>query len=279
MLAGAVVLCAALLFGVFLRQRGKISGENVSSRRDISEKEKPVQVAEIPATEEPTAAVGMPSGMPEERREDTSGIYTYLQGPKSWKRGIDWSGEWGDSYMDGSYFGGFGCGLCCVANIYSTLSDYRCSPVDAYRYAKKHTGYCGGMAISWGYMRRTLTSQGFDCHVANKPDTYEEFEREMRDSLCSIVLVSSSDSKVYWKDTPGHYVTVFRYDEEREKIFLADSGDPEHNRSWVGLKKIYKSLKTESPWQYLVVSGYEKNKDSWRHKGTSGTWNPPDYLL
>lgn len=275
MLAGVTVLCVLLLFSVFLYQKEEFSGINApSDGSDGAEYDsaKESQTAKPQDTREPAEIE------PAEEKENTDYIYTYLQGPKSWKRGIDWSGEWGDSYMDGGYFGGFGCGLCCVANIYSTLTDYQCSPVDAYRYAKKHTGYCGGTAIAWGYMRRTLTSQGFDCHVANKPVSYEEFETDVSNSLCSIVLVSSSASKVYWKDTPGHYVTIFAYDAQKQKIFLADSGDPNHNRQWVSLKKIYKSLKMESSWQYLVVERYQKKKDSWRHKKTTGTWNPPAYL-
>jgi hypothetical protein len=214
----------------------------------------------------------------EDRKNSMEQVYSYLQGPKSWEKGLDWSGEWGVSFMDGDSFGGFGCGFCCLANVYSTLTDYRCSPVDMYRYAKKHTGYCGGMAIAWGYMRRTLTSVGFDCHVEKKPQTYQEFAEDIADSDCSIVLVSSNDSAVYWKDTSGHYVTVFAYDRSSDKVFLTDSGDPQHNRQWVSLKKIYRSLKTASSWQYIVVKGYQASKDHWKHKSTSGAWNRPSYL-
>ena len=82
---------------------------------------------------EPTPAVteAVPTPNPEDE------IYTFLQGPKSWNSRLEWSGEWGESYVDGGYFGGFGCGLCCMANIYSSLTPYQCSPVDMYHYAKK----------------------------------------------------------------------------------------------------------------------------------------------
>ncbi len=199
-------------------------------------------------------------------------IYSYLQGPKSWNSRLKWSGEWGVSYYDGGSFGGFGCGLCCVANIYSSLTEYKCTPIDAYKYAKKHTGYSGGGAIDWGYMRRSLTAMGFDCKVYRKPSSYEKFQRQIKKSQAAIVLVSSNNSTCYWKDTPGHYVTVFLYDEKRDKVFLADSGDPKHNRHWVSLKKIYDSLKTASPWQFLSVKGYDKNLDQWRHKSAKGNW-------
>ncbi len=225
-------------------------------------------------TTSPTAAkrtkkpvsTAAPTKKPEEK------IYSFLQGPKSWGRRLQWSGEWGVSFYDGGSFGGFGCGLCCIANIYSSLTQYRCTPVDAYQYAKKTTNYIGGGAIDWGYLRETLTSLGFQCKVQKKPGTYREFQRDIAKSKAAIVLVCSADSTCYWKDTPGHYVTVFLYEKDRDKIFLADSGDPDHNRHWVGLEKIYRSLKTESSWQYLSVSSYQKAADSWKHKGADGNW-------
>lgn len=254
------------------------------TRRFSKEKERKAQVSERtfgpaekkrPETEKTAEPTTEPTRKPVDK---TLQIYTYLQGPKSWNQGIDWSGEWGESYMDGGSFGGFGCGLCCMANIYSSLTPYQCSPVDMYRYAKKHTGYGGGMAIDWGYIRRGLTSLGLHCHVERKQETYHEFRENIRKSKCAIVLVSSANSTVHWKNTPGHYVTIFEFQEKTEKVFLADSGDPDHNRRWIHLKKVYRSLKTASNWQYLVASGYDKQKDHWHHKKANGTWNRPSYL-
>ena len=254
------------------------------TRRFSKEKERKAQVSERtfdpaekkrPETEKTAEPTTEPTRKPVDK---TLQIYTYLQGPKSWNQGIDWSGEWGESYMDGGSFGGFGCGLCCMANIYSSLTPYQCSPVDMYRYAKKHTGYGGGMAIDWGYIRRGLTSLGLHCHVERKQETYHEFRENIRKSKCAIVLVSSANSTVHWKNTPGHYVTIFEFQEKTDKVFLADSGDPDHNRRWIHLKKVYRSLKTASNWQYLVVSGYDKQKGHWHHKMANGTWNRPSYL-
>lgn len=254
------------------------------TRRLSKEKERKAQVSERtfgpaekkrPETEKTAEPTTEPTRKPVDK---TLQIYTYLQGPKSWNQGIDWSGEWGESYMDGGSFGGFGCGLCCMANIYSSLTPYQCSPVDMYRYAKKHTGYGGGMAIDWGHIRRGLTSLGLHCHVERKQETYHEFRENIRKSKCAIVLVSSANSTVHWKNTPGHYVTIFEFQEKTDKVFLADSGDPDHNRRWIHLKKVYRSLKTASNWQYLVVSGYDKQKDHWHHKKANGTWNRPSYL-
>ena len=171
----------------------------------------------------------------------TERIATYLQGPKSWKARREWSGRWGTEYYDGGSFGGFGCGLCCMANIYCSLTDYRCSPLDMYRYAMKESMYAGGGAIDWGYMKDTMTAAGFTCNV-------------------------------------GHYVTLFLYDENTDRIFLADSGDPAHNRHWVPLKKIYRSLKTANNWQYMAVVSYDEKRDGWKHTKISGRCIlPPQY--
>lgn len=271
-LAGVICVCVVLLLYISIKPKIGAHSETVTSAS-------PHPSAKVTAQSLAETASPQSAGTSAPKQTDsTDKIYSYLQGPRSWERGLDWSGEWGERFMDGGSFGGFGCGLCCLANIYSTETEYQCSPIDMYRYAKKHTGYSGGMAIGWGYMRRTLASLGFECHVEQKPQDYEEFVKDISESICSIVLVSSSDSKVYWKDTAGHYVTVFAYDSARDKIFLADSGNPEHNRQWVSLKKIYRSLKTASAWQYLVVEQYNASQDTWKHKSTTGAWNRPAYL-
>lgn len=268
---GIAAVCILMILTVTVCQVGRMQKQLRESAAPSETKE---AVAEIPAASEtvPGAAdTPKPTENPEKK------VYTYLQGPKSWKKKIDWSGEWGEAYLDGGYFGAFGCGLCCMANIYSSQTPYRCSPLDMYGYAKQETAYAGGMAIEWGYMRRTLTALGFDCEVKRKEDTYEKFANSVRSAECCIVLVSSNDSDVYWKDTPGHYVTVFLYNKKKDTIFLADSGNPNHNRQTVSLKKIYRSLKTRSNWQYLRVDKYHGKKDSWKHKGTEGSWVKPEY--
>lgn len=72
---------------------------------------------------------------------DESDVYSFLQGPKSWGEGRAWSGEWSNQYVRGNYFGNFGCGLCCMANIYSTFSGHTCSPWDMFLYAREVSGY------------------------------------------------------------------------------------------------------------------------------------------
>ena len=103
-------------------------------------------------------------------------------------------------------------------------------------------------------------------------------QAEIEQAESMLVLISSYNDDSYWQDTPGHYVTLFLYNRETEKAFLTDSGDPEHNRSWISLKLIYKALKTSSDFQYLSVLSYEVDKDTWKHKSSKGTWIKPQAL-
>lgn len=220
-------------------------------------------------TEAPVATL-VPTEAPE------NSVYTFFQGPRAWENRLTWSGKWGKTVYDGSSFGAFGCGFCCMANIYCTQTKFKASPVDIYQYSKKHTEYGGGGAIAWEYMQSIMERLGFQAELKMKPDSYEIFQNQIAGSETAIVLVSSYNSKCYWKDTPGHYVTVFLYDAEKDKIFLADSGDPEHNRHWVSLKKIYRSLKTESDYQFMTVGQYKESSDLWKHKKATGTWVHPE---
>lgn len=206
------------------------------------------------------------SSAPSESPLSESQIYSYLQGPKSWESRRAWSGKWGVTFYDGAKFGAFGCGLCCMANLYCSLTPYKCTPVDAYRFAKKHTAYVGGGAIDWGYMRDSLSMMGFSCKLQNKPKTYEQFQSMIASNIGTITLISSNESTCYWTNNPGHYVTIFLYDKDTDTVFLADSGVPEHNRKRISLKLIYRSLKTVSPFQFLSISNYDKGRDIWKHK-------------
>ncbi len=229
------------------------------------------------AVKTPTAVPSeAPTAVPTPTPDPTEKMATFFQGPKAWKSRLEWSGKWGTEYYDGGSFGGFGCGLCCMANIYTTFSGYECSPKDVYEYAKKKSGYGGGGAIDWGYMKDTLGSLGFVSDVWRKPGEYKRFQQLVEKSMACIVVVSSYDSDCYWKNTPGHYVSLLSYDAKKDKIFLGDSGDPSHNRQWVSLKKIYKSLKKSNRWQCLAVTSYDPENDKWKHKGFGGVCVLPE---
>lgn len=256
------MLAAAALLNIFFPADSK---EAETSSVTITTPTPEVVATAVPSTAAPTSTP-----------DPTEKIATFLQGPKSWKRRLAWSGKWGKEYHDGASFGAFGCGLCCLANIYTTFSGYQCSPVDVYEYAKRKTEYSGGGAIDWGYMKQTLKLLGFTSDVWRKPHEYEQFQRMVKNAMACIVVVSSNNSDCYWKDTPGHYVTLFLYDEMSDKVFLADSGDPSHNRHWVALKKIYRSLKTANSWQILAVTEFDAEGDQWQHRGFGGIYVLPD---
>lgn len=244
---------------------------------------------ERPGGEEETAAIAGPEwhgedmaasgealqAEPEPTENPEDGVYSFLQGPKSWKEGREWSGRWGTEYYDGGSFGGFGCGFCCMANIYSTLTGYKCTPLDIYEWTKKKTSYGGGGAVAWPFMRKAMSDIGFAVELGEKPSTYQAFQTEMERAGAMLVLVSSSNDDSYWKDTPGHYVTLFLYNSEMGEVFLTDSGDPKHNRHWVSLKLIYKALKTSSDFQYMSVLSYDEEKDTWKHTSAEGEWVKP----
>ncbi len=219
----------------------------------------------------------LPLATPAPTTDPARNIATWFQGPKAWKGRLDWSGEWGKTFYDGGSFGGFGCGLCCMANIYCSLTPYQCSPLDMYEFAKSQTEYQGGGAIDWGYIKETMRACGFTGDVWRKPRDYEKFRKQVEAALAVIVVVSSNDSECYWKDTPGHYVTLLMYDADTDRIFLGDSGDPAHNRQWVALKKIYKSMKKANNWQYLAFTDYDKSKDKWKNTSFSGNCVIPEY--
>lgn len=211
----------------------------------------------------------------EEAAHPEQGVYTFLQGPKSWTEGRAWSGEWSNQYVRGNYFGNFGCGLCCMANIYCTLTEYTCSPWDMYEYARQVSGYAPSRkigAIGWADMKVTLRKSGFDCTLNTKPESYEQFQQEIAASQMAVVLVSSRDDDTYWKKTGGHYVSISLYDASSDQVFLGDPADPDGNRSWIPLRYVYDALKTVSQYQYLLVQDYAEEQNQWMHDGITDAW-------
>lgn len=191
------------------------------------------------------------------------------------QKGRAWSGEWSNQYVRGNYFGNFGCGLCCMANIYCTLTEHTCSPWDMYEYARQVSGYAPSRkigAIGWADMKVTLRKSGFDCTLNTKPESYEQFQREIAASQMAVVLVSSRDDDTYWKKTGGHYVSISLYDASSDQVFLGDPADPDGNRSWIPLRYVYDALKTVSQYQYLLVQDYAEEQNQWMHDGITDAW-------
>ncbi len=209
-------------------------------------------------------------------------IYTFFQGPKAWEAQLDWSGSWAAiEDLAGGKFGAFGCGLCTMANVYSTLSDRSCSPLDMYDYAQEISDYypvSGYGAIGWEDMQLTLSTAGVTGTLRNKPETYEAFQADIAQAETAIVLICSDDDDTFWQENSGHYVTVWLYDESDDTVFLGDSGEPENNRTRIPLKLVYDALKTASDWQYLRIDGYSEESNVWQHDGIDIDWCRPDYL-
>ena len=207
-------------------------------------------------------------------------IYTFLQGPRSWEGKVDWSGSWCYEVLADQEFSVFGCGLCDLANIYSTLTPYDCSPIDMYWYAQeasKYTPVSGFGAIDWPYLKKTLSSVGISSSIRRKDKTYEQFRQRIANAITAIVLVCSDNDDTYWQNVEGHYVNIWLYDETDDTVFLADSGNPDHNRRRIPLRFVYEALKTYSNYQYLLVTGVDETKNTWQHDGIHIKWKKPKY--
>ena len=246
-----------------------------------------VAETEAPQTEAATEAEPVTEIQTEAETEDPliaqmNSIYTFSQGPVAWERKTPYSGEWCEYEREGGRFSVFGCGLCALANIYSSLTPYECSPVAMYRYAMQASDYSpswGYGAIDWPYMGQTLRSLGFKVSFRKKDLNYETFRRAYRNSLTAIVLVSSEEDDTYWQDTPGHYVNPWLYDEERDMVFLGDSGNPDHNRSWVPLRYLYDAMAHDSSYQYMLVRSYDEDRNTWKYSGIEEKCTFPAFYM
>ncbi len=211
-------------------------------------------------------------------KEDS--VYTFLQGPVAWERKAPYSGIWCEAELDGGLFSVFGCGLCDMAGIYSSLTPYECSPLDMYALARKVSDYSpsdGAGAIDWPYMKVTLEKAGFGTILREKNKKYSAFQQTVADSLCVTALISSEEDDTYWEDVPGHYVNIWHYNPKTDEVFLGDSGNPDHNRQWIPLRYIYDALAVDSSYQYLMVTSYEETKNAWKYSGIVEKWTRPSY--
>lgn len=210
------------------------------------------------------------------REEKAAAVYSFLQGPKAYEEGYAWGGSWCQQIVRGRSFGGFGCGMCCMANIYSTLSPYECSPWDMYQFATEESAYYPTKesgAIGWKEMKHILNVSGFDCKLRKKPATYEEFQAWMEENQTAVVLVSSYNDSSFWENTGGHYVNIWMYDKKTDEVFLTEPGNPETNRTFIPLRYVYDALKTVSQYQFLTVKAYNEDMNIWKHDGITDVWN------
>ena len=184
-------------------------------------------------------------------------IFSYLQGSGSYDKGLEWAGDW--CYIDaggGRMFYSFGCGICCLTNMYCTLTGNPCTPGEMYEWAKEETSYSpgpGGGAIDWPEIDQMCQSRGFGGTLCRKPEEYSQFQRHMASATTIMVLVSSEEDDAIWKDLPGHYVNLWLYDPAEDTVFLSDSRGPATNRTRVALRDVYNALLTSESYQYYLI--------------------------
>ena len=91
MWSSVIFVAAALLLSTVWSHNYRMRRNNTVAKNDPVRKAETTKVPNKTAEpmESPT-----PSMKQTEKPDETKKLYTYLQGPKSWKRGIDWSGEW-----------------------------------------------------------------------------------------------------------------------------------------------------------------------------------------
>lgn len=270
-----LVLFALLLFSGAKKEMAESTVTNQTSESEVEEVKLNIGVCET---------LGQVLSEEEKRflmeafRIDENEVYTFLQGPRSWSEGIPWSGEWCLFGVKGNSFGNFGCGLCCMANIYDTLSPYEVSPWDMCEYAMEVSGYAPRKksgAIDWGNMKEVLKKCGVSCDVYYKPESYELFKQQIANAKSAVVLISSNNDDTFWKDTPGHYVNIWLYRAEDDTVFLAEPGSPTNNRTRIPLRYVYDALKTTSKFQYLLVEQYQEQENQWKKNGIDENWNRP----
>ncbi len=272
-----VILAAFFIIIVFVARQG--------TEVEVTAPQHTAEITPAPAVEKPAE----PEKEAEQEKEpagidiselEEEDVYTFLQGPMAWGSKTDWSGPWCNMILGGQSFGIFGCGLCDLANIYSTLTEYDCSPVDMFYYAQEASKYhpvSDFGAIDWPFLLQTLQATGIDGKLCKKDKTYEDFQKSIAGGLSAIALVSNESSGVYWPYTNGHYVNIWLYDEESDTVLLADSGNPDHNRQRIPLRYVYDSLKLSSNYQYLLVTSADPEKNGWKHNGIELEWSVPAY--
>lgn len=257
-----------------------VRNRTAGNRKDQTEEEQETTVEDT-ETEEISVEETEPVNL---TKEDIplveTDIYSFLQGPAAWESRTDWGGSWCNMILADQYFGAFGCGLCDLANIYSTLTPYECSPIDMYYYAQEASGYTpvsGLGAIDWPEMQETLQAVGITSELRQKDDNYEDFQNALSEGITAIVLISSAYDTTYWKNSDGHYVNLWMYNPEDDTVFLADSGNYGYSRKRISLRPVYDALLEASSYQYLLVTSVNTEGNTWQHDGIEQDWVRPDY--
>ena len=188
--------------------------------------------------------------------EEEKKIYSYVQVPENYCFHKGWSGDWNRIEAGGQQFFYFGCGVCCLANMCSTLTPNQANPGVMFEWARKYTDYnpdCGVGALSWKQLEKMCGNMGLSAAVKRKPADYSIFQEDVRASDTTMVLVCKYDDDKLWFYTKGHYVNLWNYDSGTDTVFVTDSSGL-FNRDRVQLEDVYRALKTSSEAQYLCVN-------------------------
>jgi len=189
----------------------------------------------------------------ESEREEK--IYSYVQVPPQDTGKKKWAGDWYAIEMGGKPFAHFGCGTCCVSNIYSTFIQKPIDPGRMLGIAMEYTSYDPvnkAGAISWEDIRKLCVKLGMSATLHSKDADYADFQKSVSESSATVVLVCKDNDPGLWFYTNGHYVTLWEYDPKDDSVFVTDSSGL-FNRNRVFLKDVYDALKTASRYQYMCV--------------------------
>ena len=182
-------------------------------------------------------------------------IYSYLQVPEEFSKDPVWSGDWSSIEAGGQEFFYFGCGICCLSNMYSTCKEEPRTPDLFFYDARDNTDYnpdSGVGALTWYQLKELTKSFASEVKVKKKPSDYSKFQQDIEKADTAVVLVCKDNDDKLWWYTKGHYVNIWEYDPETDTVFVTDSSGL-FNRTRVNLQDIYNALKTASDAQYMTV--------------------------
>lgn len=192
-----------------------------------------------------------------EESEEEKQICSYVQVPWCMYPHLRWTGPWNGISIGSYKFSSFGCGVCCLSNLYQTITGEKASPYRMYDWCQAYSSYSPTSsvgAISWSQMKAVCDHLGLDTQLMQKPADYAQFQEQMKNNRAMLVLVCKDNDNKLWWYTNGHYVTIWEYQEETDSVFVADPSGL-YNRERVPLSYIYQALKTQSDAQFMLFSG------------------------
>ncbi|MDO4938421.1 MAG: hypothetical protein Q4E54_00460 [Lachnospiraceae bacterium] len=186
-------------------------------------------------------------------------IYSFVQVPEEYCNDEKWTGDWVEMECGGQKFFYFGCGICCLSNVYSTFYDVPLRPDAMFEWARKYGDYhpeSGRGALSWKQLRKMYEHFGCVVQTKHKPENYADFQNDVQNSETTMVLVCKYNDDKLWFYTLGHYVNLWEYNPQDDTVFVTDSSGM-FNRQRVNLEDVYSALKTSSDAQYMCIDRKE----------------------